>query len=102
MNKPVIAANADLQAGQSDHGSVAQLLAMDLGQERATKHLREAGALEAEVRAFAEADQVPLGQVAQPLRAALTGLKVSPGIFEVMATLGRDEVIGRLDDVTGA
>ena len=62
----------------------------------------EAGALEAEVRAFAEADQVPLGQVAQPLRAALTGLKVSPGIFEVMATLGRDEVIGRLDDVTGA
>lgn len=62
----------------------------------------EAGALEAEVRTFAEADQVPLGQVAQPLRAALTGSKVSPGIFEVMATLGRDEVIGRLDDVTGA
>ena len=57
--------------------------------------------LEAGVRAFAEAENIPLGQVAQPLRAALTGLKVSPGIFEVMATLGRNEVIGRLDDVTG-
>jgi glutamyl-tRNA synthetase len=59
-------------------------------------------ALEAEIRAFAEAENVPLGQVAQPLRAALTGLKVSPGIFEVMATLGKDEVLGRLDDVSKA
>jgi glutamyl-tRNA synthetase len=57
-------------------------------------------ALEAETRAFAEADKAQLGQVAQPLRAALTGLKVSPGIFEIMATLGRDEVLGRLEDVT--
>jgi len=60
---------------------------------------REA-ALEAEIRAFAEAENVGLGQVAQPLRAALTGLKVSPGIFDIMATLGRDEVLGRLDDVS--
>jgi len=58
-------------------------------------------ALEAEVRAFAEEEKAALGRVAQPLRAALTGMKVSPGIFEVMATLGRDEVLGRLDDVTG-
>ena len=58
-------------------------------------------ALEAEVRAFASDEKIGLGQVAQPLRAALTGLKVSPGIFEVMATLGRDEVLGRLDDISG-
>lgn len=56
-------------------------------------------ALEAAVRTFADDENIGLGQVAQPLRAALTGLKVSPGIFEVMATLGRDEVLGRLDDV---
>ena len=39
---------------------------------------------------------VKLGKVAQPLRAALTGGTVSPGIFEVMDVLGRDEVIRRL------
>lgn len=57
--------------------------------------------LEAEIRAFAEDEKIGLGQIAQPLRAGLTGLKVSPGIFEVMTTLGRDEVLGRLDDVSG-
>ncbi len=58
-----------------------------------------APALEAIARRFAEADNVKLGQVAQPLRAALTGEGVSPPIFEVMAVLGRDESLGRIDDV---
>jgi glutamyl-tRNA synthetase len=59
--------------------------------------------LEGAVRGFAEAQGLKLGQVAQPLRAALTGSTVSPGIFEVMAVLGPDEVIGRLADAaTGA
>ena len=59
--------------------------------------------LEAAVRAQAEAAGVKLGQLAQPLRAALTGATASPGIFEVMAVLGRDEVLGRLADaVAGA
>ena len=39
-----------------------------------------------------------LGQVAQPLRASLTGSNASPGIFEVMVVLGRDEVLARLAD----
>lgn len=55
-------------------------------------------ALEAAVRAFAEADGVKLVDVAQPLRAALTGATASPGIFEVMAVLGREESLARLDD----
>jgi glutamyl-tRNA synthetase len=55
-------------------------------------------ALEAAVRAFVEAAKVKLGQVAQPLRAALAGETTSPGIFEVMAVLGRDEALGRIDD----
>jgi glutamyl-tRNA synthetase len=55
-------------------------------------------ALEAAVRAQAEALGVKLGQLAQPLRAALTGSSASPGIFEVMVVLGRAEVQGRLED----
>jgi glutamyl-tRNA synthetase len=49
-------------------------------------------------RARAEALGVKLGQLAQPLRAALTGADASPGLFEVMAVLGRDETLGRIAD----
>jgi glutamyl-tRNA synthetase len=59
-------------------------------------------ATEAALRAFAEANNLKLGAVAQPLRAALTGRTTSPGIFEVLAVLGREESLGRLkDQVTG-
>ncbi len=54
--------------------------------------------LEVAVRSFAETRGLNLGQIAQPLRAALTGSSVSPGIFEVMAVLGRSEAIGRIFD----
>ena len=37
-----------------------------------------------------------LGKIAQPLRVALTGLKESPGIFEVIVLLGKDKVLKRL------
>ena len=60
----------------------------------------EAGVLEGLVRAYAEETGIKLGQVAQPLRAALTGSKTSPPIFEVMDVLGREESLGRLSDVT--
>ena len=55
-------------------------------------------ALEAAIRTFIEAEGVKLGAVAQPLRAALAGAVTSPGIFEVMAVLGRDEALGRMSD----
>ncbi len=55
-------------------------------------------ALENAVRAYADAAGIKLGKAAQPLRAALTGRTVSPGIFEVMEILGRKETLGRLDD----
>lgn len=48
--------------------------------------------------AFAEAQELKLGKVAQPLRAALSGSNISPGIFEVMEVLGRDESLARIDD----
>ena len=54
--------------------------------------------LENAVRQVAEAAGVKLGMVAQPLRAALTGRKTSPGIFDVLELLGRDESLGRIAD----
>ncbi|KPF77764.1 glutamyl-tRNA synthetase [alpha proteobacterium AAP81b] len=57
-----------------------------------------APALEHEARGLAEARAVKLGQVAQPLRAAITGAAQSPGLFDVLALLGRDESLGRIDD----
>jgi glutamyl-tRNA synthetase len=57
-----------------------------------------APALEATVRAFAEANGLKLGQAAQPLRAALSGRTVSPPVFDVMAVLGRDESLARIAD----
>jgi glutamyl-tRNA synthetase len=56
-------------------------------------------ALENALRAYADSADIKLGKAAQPLRAALTGRTVSPSIFEVIEILGRDEVLGRLDDV---
>jgi glutamyl-tRNA synthetase len=54
---------------------------------------------EAAVRDYANDNGLKLGQVAQPLRAALTGRAMSPGLFDVMAVLGRDESIARLRDL---
>nr|USU30738.1 glutamate--tRNA ligase [Methylobacterium sp. OTU13CASTA1] len=57
-----------------------------------------AAATEGTVRAFAESAAVKLGQIAQPLRAALTGRATSPPVFDVMAVLGREECLSRLRD----
>src|ERR1700716_2080049 len=53
---------------------------------------------EASMRAFAEQNNLKLGAVAQPLRVALTGRTTSPGIFDVLAVLGRPECLARLGD----
>ncbi|WP_350334061.1 glutamate--tRNA ligase [Coralliovum pocilloporae] len=53
---------------------------------------------ETAVKAFAEDAELKLGKVAQPLRAALTGRGTSPGIFDVLVTLGREESLARIKD----
>ena len=53
-------------------------------------------AIDAALRAFAESSGRKLGQVAQPLRAALTGSTASPGIDATVAALGKDEALARL------
>jgi glutamyl-tRNA synthetase len=76
------------------------------GRERVAGVLREleklpnwdAPSTESAVRTYADEAGVKLGQVAQPLRAALTGKATSPGLFDVMAVLGRAETLARLRD----
>ncbi len=57
--------------------------------------------LEREIRQFAEVEDLKLGKVAQPLRAALTGRTISPSVFDMMVQLGQDETIARLEDASG-
>jgi glutamyl-tRNA synthetase len=57
-----------------------------------------AEATERAVRTFAEHRGAKLGAVAQPLRAALTGRTTSPGIFEVLTVLGKNESLARIAD----
>jgi glutamyl-tRNA synthetase len=57
-----------------------------------------AASVEAAVRAYADTSGRKLGAVAQPLRAALTGRITSPGIFDVLAVLGKSESLARLAD----
>ncbi len=53
-------------------------------------------AIDAALRRFAESSGHKLGQVAQPLRVALTGSTVSPGIDAILAALGREEALARI------
>jgi glutamyl-tRNA synthetase len=55
-------------------------------------------ATDAAVREVAESNGLKLGKLAQPLRAALTGRTTSPGIFDVLVLLGRDESLARIAD----
>ena len=60
-----------------------------------------AEAAEGAVRDYAERKELKLGKVAQPLRAALTGRATSPGVFDVLSVLGRDESLARIADQAG-
>ena len=53
--------------------------------------------LEATTKSLAERLELGLGKLAQPMRAALTGTTTSPGIFDVLVLLGREEALARID-----
>jgi glutamyl-tRNA synthetase len=86
----------------------AKLLTVEARRQLAELRLRldgfawRAEVLEQRLRAFADERGTKFGAVAQPLRAALTGSLASPGIFEVMEALGREETLGRIADVAGS
>lgn len=54
--------------------------------------------LDEALRAFGTGEGIKFGALAQPLRAALCGQTTSPGIFDVLETLGRDESLARIRD----
>lgn len=58
----------------------------------------EPDAMERVLRELGEERGVAAGKVFQPLRVALTGMSVSPGIFEVLVAMGRDLALRRLDN----
>ena len=73
----------------------ARLLLRDIGAALAEADF-SVPAIDAALRGFAERSGLKLGQVAQPLRAALTGSTVSPGIDATLAALGREELLARI------
>ncbi len=89
---PIAEDAAPLLAGDAARLLAAVHAALDAVQHWNTELLENA------VRQVAEASGVKLGQVAQPLRAALTGRRTSPGIFDVLVLLGRDESLARISD----
>jgi len=54
--------------------------------------------VEQSIRAFAKANELGFGKIAQPLRAALTGRTTSPGIFDLLVIYGRNESLARISD----
>jgi glutamyl-tRNA synthetase len=76
----------------------AKALLHDVAAELAVVEPWGAETTEQAVRTFAERKGAKLGAVAQPLRAALTGRTTSPGIFEVLAVLGKAESLARIAD----
>jgi glutamyl-tRNA synthetase len=75
----------------------ARALLASISDRLKTEHDWTVSALEANLKAFAEELGLGLGKLAQPMRAALTGTTTSPGIFDVLALLGREESLARID-----
>jgi glutamyl-tRNA synthetase len=80
----------------------AKTLLADIAAELAGVEPWTSETTEQAVRTFAERKGAKLGAIAQPLRAALTGRTTSPGIFEVLAVLGKAESLARIADQTGS
>jgi glutamyl-tRNA synthetase len=70
----------------------------ELKDELAKLETWNAATTEDAIRRFAQRTAVKLGNIAQPLRAAVTGRTTSPPIFDVMAVLGKSESLGRISD----
>ncbi len=69
----------------------------DLKGELAKHDDWSAEAMEAFIKNYCETNELGMGKVAQPLRVAVTGSMVSPGIGETLEMLGRDKTLARID-----
>jgi glutamyl-tRNA synthetase len=59
----------------------------------------EEEALEALTKEFVEQRELKFKAIAQPIRVSITGRTASPGLFETMVVLGREQTLARLDRV---
>jgi glutamyl-tRNA synthetase len=57
--------------------------------------------LEGVAAAYLEEQEIKFKAIAQPIRVALTGRTVSPGLFETMEVLGREETLARIKRAIG-
>lgn len=89
----VLEAKAEALLGEDARALLGQILSRIGGENDWTTE-----SLEATLKAMAEELGLGLGKLAQPLRAALTGQTTSPGIFDVLVLLGRDESLARIAD----
>ncbi|HEX5408670.1 MAG TPA: glutamate--tRNA ligase [Gemmatimonadaceae bacterium] len=80
-----------------DRSGSAELLRA-VGEQLAQCSTWEPAALEEALRRLAESRGVAAGKLFQPLRLALTGMSVSPGIFDVLMAMGRQRSLERVDD----
>ena len=82
--------------GWKNPGEAADLLQAVLGRLRLVTDWT-AESLEESLRTLAEERGINAGKIFQPMRVALTGMSVSPGIFDVLVTLGRDKSLSRFE-----
>ena len=87
---------AEAVAKQWKEPAVVQPLLAATRETLSTLDAWEPAAMEESLRALAESKGVGGGKIFQPLRVALTGLSVSPGIFDVMVALGRERTVARI------
>jgi len=85
---------------QTQLSDSARIMLRDLAAELAPIEPFDAPEIDAALRRFAERTGMKLGHVAQPLRAAVTGSTMSPGIDVTLAALGRDETMARIGAVS--
>tara|TARA_Y100001968_G_C19380039_1_gene729806 strand:- start:770 stop:1624 length:855 start_codon:yes stop_codon:yes gene_type:complete len=55
--------------------------------------------IEEDIKMYCQANNINLGKLAQPLRAAITGKSVSPGLYELMEVLGKNETLARITNI---
>jgi len=84
-------------AAKAKHLSAEGLALLRAARERLAVADFSAANIEAVIREVAETHQVGLGKIAQPIRVAVTGQTISPGISETLDLLGREEALARMD-----
>jgi glutamyl-tRNA synthetase len=94
---PEIAYDAEAVSKQWKDGEAAAETLREVGDRLSSLAEWTPEAMESSLRELAEGRGVAAGKLFQPLRVALTGMTVSPGIFEVLTVMGRQRALERIE-----